>query len=133
MYRKIMLGQIFGLAPVTRDELRLLLGLTLQMLLDITGELLAWQVEHDMPIDLPYMQGAAPVAEYTDFLATLRQRPIIDQSYAERLLRPLASQCFDLRTFPDEALAQIFTLPRLQALFPLALRGESGARKMRAS
>ena len=147
MYRKIMLGQTFGLAPVTRDELRLLLGLAqegcvhgrnrlvtrpaLQMLLDITGELLAWQTEHNMPVDLPYLQGifhlqgVAPAAEYTDFLATLRQRPIIDQGYAERLLRPLASQCFDLRTFPEEALAQIFILPRLQALFPLALRGES--------
>lgn len=146
MYRKIMLGQTFGLAPVTRDELRLLLGLAqegcvhgrnrlvtrpaLLMLLDITGELLAWQAEQEVPVDLPYLQGifhlqgTAPATEYADFLATLRQRPIIDQSYAERLLRPLASQCFDLRTFPDEALAQIFTLPRLQALFPLALRGE---------
>lgn len=123
MYRKIMLGQTFGLAPVTRDELRLLLGMplegcahgrnrlvtrpALQILLDITSELLAWQAEHDMPVDLPYLQGifhlqgAVPAAEYTDFLATLRQRPIIDQAYAERLLRPLASQCFDLRTFPD--------------------------------
>lgn len=147
MYRKIMLGQTFGLPPATRDELRLLLELALegcvhgrnrlvtrpalQMLLDITGELLAWQAEHDMPIELPYLQGIfhlpgeAPATEYADFLATLRQRPIIDQGYAARLLRPLASQCFDLRAFPDEALSRIFTLPRLQALFPLVLRGES--------
>lgn len=147
MYRKIMLGQTFGQAPVTRDELRLLLGLAregyvhgrnrlvtrpaLQILLDITGELLAWQAEHDMPIDMPYLQGIfhlqgeVPAAEYANFLATLRQRPVIDQGYAERLLRPLASQGFDLRTFPDEALGRIFTLQRLQQIFPLALRGES--------
>ncbi|PIJ55654.1 transcriptional regulator [Erwinia sp. OLMDLW33] len=144
MYRKIILGQTFGVAPVTRDELRLLLGLAqegyvngrnrlvsqpaLQTLLTIAGELLAWQVAHDIPVDLPYLQGIyhltgeAPDAEYAEFLAQLR--PVINQDYAERLLRPLAARSFDLTTFPDEALAAIFTLPRLKAIFPLALRGE---------
>jgi len=146
MYRKIMLGQTFGLAPVTRDELRLMLGLAqegyihgrnrlvtrpaLLTLLDITGELLAWQETHGMEIDLPYLQGIyhlqgdTPAAEYAGFLRQLQARPVIDQGYAERLLRPLAARCFDLRTFPDEALRQIFTLPRLQQIFPLALRGQ---------
>ena len=147
MYRKIMLGQTFGLAPVTRDELRLLLGLAqegyvhgrnrlvthpaLQTLLDITGELLAWQERHGMEIDLPYLQGIyhlrgdSPAAEYEDFMRQLQARPVIDQGYAERLLRPLIAGCFDLRAFPDEALGQIFTLPRLQQIFPLALRGQA--------
>ncbi len=144
MYRKIILGQTFGVAPVTRDELRLLLGLALegyvngrnrlvsqpalQTLLTIAGELLAWQVAHDMPVDLPYLQGIyhlsgeAPDAEYAAFLTQLRS--VINQDYAERLLRPLAARSFDLTTFPDEALAAIFTLSRLKAIFPLALRGE---------
>ncbi|HAV1841126.1 TPA: transcriptional regulator [Enterobacter hormaechei subsp. steigerwaltii] len=144
MYRKIILGQTFGMAPVTRDELRLLLGLAregyvngrnrlvsqpaLQTLLTIAGELLAWQVAHDMPMDLPYLQGIyhltgeAPDAEYAEFLAQLR--PVINQDYAERLLRPLATRSFELTTFSDEALAEIFTLPRLKEIFPLALRGE---------
>ncbi|ECN1503592.1 transcriptional regulator [Salmonella enterica subsp. enterica serovar Newport] len=144
MYRKIILGQTFGVAPVTRDELRLLFGLAqegcvngrnrlvsqpaLQTLLTIAGELLAWQVAHDMPVDLPYLQGIyhlsgeAPDAEYAEFLAQLR--PVINQDYAERLLRPMAARSFDLTTFPDEALTAIFTLPRLKDIFPLALRGE---------
>lgn len=143
MYRKIILGQTFGVAPVTRDELRLLLGLSqegyvngrnrlvtqpaLQTLLTIAGELLAWQVAHDMSVDLPYLQGIyhltgeAPDAEYAAFLTQLR--PVINQDYAERLLRPLAACSFDLTTFPDEALAAIFTLPQLKAVFPLMLRG----------
>ncbi|HDU5045499.1 TPA: transcriptional regulator [Klebsiella aerogenes] len=144
MYRKIILGQTFDVAPVTCDELRLLLGLAqegyvngrnrlvslpaLQTLLTIAGELLAWQVAHDMPVDLPYLQGIyhltgeAPDAEYAAFLAQLR--PVINQDYAERLLRPLAARSFELTTFPDEALAAIFTLLRLKDIFPLALRGE---------
>lgn len=131
MYRKFILGQTFGVAPVTRDELCLLLGLALegylnvlnrlvtqpelQTLLKIAGELLAWQVVHDMPVDLPYLQGIyhltgeVPDAEYVAFLTQLR---------------PLAARSFDLTTFPDEALAALFTLPRLKDIFPLALRGE---------
>lgn len=75
----------YGLAPVTLPAL--------QMLLDITGELLAWQAEHDMPVDLSYLQGifnlqgADPAAEYADFLVTLCQRPIIDQGYRYWLKR----------------------------------------------
>lgn len=43
--------------------------------------------------------------------------------YAEHLLRPLESDCFGLAEVPDAVLAEIFTLPRLKAVFPLMLRG----------
>lgn len=68
------------------------------------------------------MSGEALDAEYAEFLAQLR--PVINQDYAERLLRPLVARSFDLTTFPDEALAAILTLPRLKDIFSLALRGE---------
>ena len=47
----------------------------------------------------------------------------VDQMYAEHLLRPLESDCFALAEVPDAVLAEIFTLPRLKAVFPLMLRG----------
>lgn len=43
--------------------------------------------------------------------------------YAEHLLRPLESDCFDLAEVPDIVLAEIFPLARLKAIFPLMLRG----------
>lgn len=144
MYAKIVLGQTFGGATVSRDELRYLLGLAqegyvtgqrrlvtrpaLQTLLDITRELLVWQTEHGMPQDISYMKGTFrlkgenPAEECADFIAQLR--PVIGQDYAERLVRPLACGGFDLDTFPDEALARIFTQPRLKDIFPLALRAQ---------
>ncbi|WP_288821820.1 transcriptional regulator [uncultured Leclercia sp.] len=144
MYAKIVLGQTFGGATVSRNELRYLLGLAqegyvtgqrrlvtrpaLQTLLDITRELLVWQTEHGMPQDISYMKGTFrlkgenPAEECADFIAQLR--PVIGQDYAERLVRPLACGGFELNTFPDEALARIFTQPRLQQIFPLALRAQ---------
>lgn len=47
----------------------------------------------------------------------------MDQMYAEHLLRPLESDCFGLADVPDDQLAEIFTLPRLKAIFPLVVRG----------
>ncbi|HCB0109456.1 TPA: transcriptional regulator, partial [Klebsiella pneumoniae] len=41
----------------------------------------------------------------------------------EHLLRPLESDCFVLADVPDAVLGEIFTLPRLKAIFPLVLRG----------
>ncbi|WP_254912029.1 transcriptional regulator [Enterobacter cloacae] len=143
MYRHIILGQTFGTAPVSRDELRFILAYAreaficgrnrvatlpaLDTLLDITRDLLAWQVEHDRPVDGHYLKGIFRLSgenwmeEFDAFRAALR--PVVDQSYAEHLLRPLESDCFVLADIPDAVLAEIFTLPRLKAIFPLVLRG----------
>ncbi|EIX9201630.1 transcriptional repressor pifC [Klebsiella pneumoniae] len=59
--------------------------------------------------------------EFDAFRAALR--PVVDQMYGEHLLRPLESDCFNFADIPDSALAGIFTLPRLKAVFPLMLRG----------
>lgn len=99
----------------------------LHTLLDITRDLLAWQVEHDRPVDGHYLKGIFRLAgenwteEFDAFRAELR--PVVDQMYAEHLLRPLESDCFNFADIPDSALAGIFTLPRLKAVFPLMLRG----------
>ncbi|QDX30945.1 hypothetical protein [Dickeya poaceiphila] len=143
LYRRLILGQSFGVVPVSRDELRFMVTFAregyltgrnrlaslpaLRTMLEITHELLIWQTEHDMDVDQHYLQGTFRLtgedlpAEYAHFLTDLR--PVIDQDYAECLLRPLACGCFDLTTFPSDALNQIFTLTRLQQMFPLVLRG----------
>lgn len=143
LYRHIILGHTFGPAPVSRDELRFMLAYTreaflrgqgrlasrpaLRTLLEITRDLLAWQVQHDRPVDAHSLKGTfrlpgeSWVEEFDDFLAALR--PVIDQGYAEHLLRPLESDCFELSEVPDAALAEIFTLPRLKVIFPLVLHG----------
>lgn len=143
LYRHIILGQTFGTALISRDELRFLLNYTreafmcgrgrlvtlpaLGTLLDITRDLLAWQVEHDRPVDAHHLKGIFRltgehwIEEFDAFRAGLR--PIVDQMYAEHLLRPLESDCFMLADFPDAALAEIFTLSRLKDIFPLVLRG----------
>ncbi|HBQ5109310.1 TPA: transcriptional regulator [Klebsiella pneumoniae] len=143
LYRHIILGQTFGTAPVSRDELRFILTYAreaficgqnrlatlpaLGTLLDITRDLLAWQVENDRPVDGHYLKGIFRLTgenwmeEFDAFLAELR--PVVDQMYAEHLLRPLESGCFELADVPDSQLAEIFTLPRLKGIFPLVLRG----------
>ena len=143
LYRYIILGQTFGTAPVSRDELRFILAYAreaficgqnrlatlpaLRTLLDITRDLLAWQAENDRTVDRHYLQGIFRlpgdnlVEEFDRFLADLR--PVVDQMYAEHLLRPLESGCFELTEIPDAVLAEIFTLPRLNTIFPLVLRG----------
>ena len=143
LYRHIILGQTFGTAPVSRDELRFILVHAreaflrgqnrlatlpaLGTLLDITRDLLAWQVEHDHPMDGPWLKGIFRLAgenrteEFDAFRSALR--PVVDQMYAGHLLRPLDSDCFGLAEVPDAVLAEIFTLPRLKAIFPLVLRG----------
>ncbi|EEY6229494.1 TPA: transcriptional regulator [Escherichia coli] len=143
LYRYIILGQTFGTAPVSRDELRFILAYAreaficgqnrlatlpaLRTLLDITRDLLAWQAENDRSVDRHYLQGIFRlpgdnlVEEFDRFLADLR--PVVDQMYAEHLLRPLESGCFELTEIPDAVLAEIFTLPRLNTIFPLVLRG----------
>lgn len=99
----------------------------LDTLLDITRDLLAWQVAYDRPVDSHYLKGIFHLArenwaeEFDAFRAELC--PVVDQMYAEHLLRPLESDCFNLADIPDSALAGIFTLPRLKAVFPLILRG----------
>ena len=149
MYAKIVLGQIFGADRISRNELRYLLALAqegcvkgqcrlvtlpaLRTILDITQELLVWQTEHDMTVDIAYMQhtfrldGIDPAEECARFIAQLR--PVIRQDYAEQLLRPLCCGGFDLNTFPDEALGRIFTLSRLKEIFPLVLRALEWSRE----
>lgn len=143
LYRHVILGQTFGTSPLSRDELRFILVHAreaflrgnnrlatlpaLGTLLDITRDLLAWQVEHGRPVDGHYLKGIFRLAgenwteEFDVFRAELR--PVVDQMYAEHLLRPLESDCFTLAEVPDAVLAEIFTLPRLKAVFPLMLRG----------
>lgn len=143
LYRHIILGQTFGTSVLSRDELRFMLVHAreaflrghnrlatlpaLDTLLDITGDLLAWQVEHDRPVDGHYLKGIFRLAgenwteEFDAFRAELR--PVVDQMYAEHLLRPLESDCFALAQVPDAVLAEIFTQPRLKAVFPLMLHG----------
>jgi hypothetical protein len=96
-------------------------------LLDITRDLLALQAENDRPVDGPWLKGIFRLAgenwteEFDTFRAELR--PIVDQVYAEHLLRPLESSCFELADVPGDQLAEMFTLPRLKCIFPLVLRG----------
>ncbi|HDP7112489.1 transcriptional repressor PifC, partial [Escherichia coli] len=127
LYRHIILGQTFGTSALSRDELRFVLVHVreaflrghnrlatlpaLDTLLDITGNLLAWQVEHDRPVDGHYLKGIFRLAgknwteEFEAFRAALR--PVVDQMYAEHLLRPLESDCFGLAEVPDAVLAEI--------------------------
>ena len=143
LYRHIILGQTFGTDPVSRDELRFILAYAreaficgqnrvatlpaLSTLLGITHDLLAWQAENGRPVNGHYLKGIFRLAgenwtqEFDAFLAELR--PVVDQMYAENLLRPLESDCFNLAEVPDAVLAEIFTLSRLKAIFPLVLRG----------
>ncbi|EAR0283767.1 transcriptional regulator [Salmonella enterica subsp. enterica] len=143
LYRHIILGQTFGTSPLSREELRFILVHAreaflrgqgrlatlpaLGTLLDITHDLLAWQVEHDRPVDGDYLKGIFRLVgenwteEFDAFRAELR--PVVDQMYAEHLLRPLESDCFVLAEVPDAVLAEIFALPRLKAIFPLVQRG----------
>ncbi|MFZ5316468.1 transcriptional regulator [Enterobacter asburiae] len=143
LYRHTILGQTFGTSALSRDELRFMLVHSreaflrghnrlatlpaLGTLLDITRDLLAWQVEHGHPVDGHYLKGIFRLAgenwteEFDAFRAGLR--PVVDQMYAEHLLRPLESGCFGLTSVPDDVLAEIFTLPRLKTIFPLVLRG----------
>ncbi|KLF28688.1 transcriptional regulator [Klebsiella aerogenes] len=149
MYAKIVLGQTFGADRISRNELRYLLSLAqegcmtgqhrlvtlpaLRTMLDITRELLVWQTEHNMTVGIAHIQntfrldGIDPGEELARFIAQLR--PVISQDYAERLLQPLCCGGFDLNGFPDEILGRIFTLPRLKAIFPLALRALEWSRE----
>lgn len=81
LYRHIILGQTFGTSALSRDELRFVLVHVreaflrghnrlatlpaLDTLLDITGNLLAWQVEHDRPVDGHYLKGIFRLAGKT--------------------------------------------------------------------
>lgn len=143
LYRHIILGQTFGTAPVSRDELRFILASARQgymrgrsrmvsrspllTLLQIIRELLAWQVEHDQVTDAHYLKGIFRLQgddlpeEYERFMAQLP--PVVNHVFAEQLLRPLESGCFGLDDFPDEVLAGRFTPARLKAIFPLVLCG----------
>ncbi|MNE06683.1 Transcriptional repressor PifC [compost metagenome] len=143
LYRNIILGQTFGTSAFSRDELRFILTYAreafvrgqgriatlpaLRTLLDITRDLLVWHVASDRPLDDHYLTGIFRLRgdnlmeEFDAFLVALR--PVVDQMYAEHLLRPLESGCFDLAEVPEAVLAGIFTLPRLKTIFPLILRG----------
>jgi len=141
LYRQLILGQTFGAADLSRDTLQFMVELAhqayrrgqgqlvsmtrLRVLLDITSELLAWQVENGLPVDAPHLKGIFGMsgedwrAESERFLTMLT--PAITQDYAEHLLRPLASRAFNLYALPDEAIAAIFTRNRLKAVFPLCM------------
>lgn len=141
LYRQLILGQTLGTPGVSRDTLRFILDLAhaayaldhsqlvnrsrLQVLLDITGELLFWQLENGHAVDSHYLKGTFGFrgedwrAEWESFQSRLTMA--VTQQYAEHLLRPLTSDCLDLNIFPDNVLADVFTTPRLQAIFPLCM------------
>ncbi|EEB1617592.1 transcriptional regulator [Salmonella enterica subsp. enterica serovar Enteritidis] len=141
LYRQLILGQHSGSPSLSRDTLQFLLELAhqgyscgrhqlvtisrLQTLLDITFELLLWQVDNNLPVDSHYLKGTFGFkgedwhAETAAFLSGLS--PAITQDHAEYLIRPLSGGCFELQEFPDEVLAGIFTTPRLQTVFPLCM------------
>lgn len=145
LYRQLILGQTFAAPVLSRDTLRFLLELAhqgyshgqgqlvslsrLRVLLEITFELLAWQVEDGHPVDSPYLKGTFGLAgedwqaESARFLAQLT--PGIE-GYAEQLLRPLAGRVFDLNPVPDAVLATVFTRARLKAIFPLCVYARDG-------
>lgn len=141
LYRQLIQGQTFGAPALSRATLRFLLELAhqgysrgqgqfinlsrLRVLLEITFELLAWQVENSQPVDSHYLKGTFGLAgedwraESARFMAQL---PVgISQDYAEQLLRPLASRAFDLNVIPDTVLSTVFTRMRLKILFPLCI------------
>lgn len=84
-------------------------------------------MESDRPLDdhnltgIFRLQGDKLVEEFDAFLAKLR--PVVDQMYAEYLLRPLEKGCFELAKVPHTALAKIFSLPLLITIFPLVPYG----------
>lgn len=141
LYRQLILGQTLGTTEISRDTLRFMLDLAyaayargqsqlvnrsrLQILLDITGELLFWQLENGHAVDSHYLKGTFGIqgddwrAEWKSFQSHLTTA--VTQQYAEHLFRPLASGGLDLNTFPDNVLAGVFTTPRLQAIFPLCM------------
>ncbi|MCT4707678.1 transcriptional regulator [Enterobacteriaceae bacterium H16N7] len=141
LYRQIVLGETFGQRGMTRAELRFIIGHAhqaynrgpgfsqlvrlpvLRTLLEITFELLSWQAARGAAVDSHYLKSTFGLAgedwdtETTRFMDDL---PVaVTCVRAELWLRPLAGSCFDLSMFPDEALAEIFTTPRLKAIFPL--------------
>jgi len=143
LYRKIILGETFGRQAIRRAELRFLMETAhrsyrdasageyvrlpvLETLLKISFALLTWQADNGLPVDSHYIQRTFEFEteswqdESARFLRELS--PAIDPGYAEILLRPLASGCFTLTDFPDEALARIFTPARLRQIFPLLMR-----------
>ncbi|AKJ42294.1 hypothetical protein [Pragia fontium] len=142
LYRQLIMGQPFGYQAINRDELRFMLRLAhqgyaygckqlvnvsrLKVLLAITFELLAWQVKNGLSVDSHYLKGTFGLpgedwhVETNNFIEALPA--MIAQEYAEILLRPLSSNCFNLTDFPDTTLAKIFTTSRLKAIFPLIMR-----------
>lgn len=143
LYRRVILGETFGQPGMTRAELKFFIVFSheaynrgpgfsqlvripvLRTLLDITFELLRWQVANGQPVDSHYLKSTFALAgedwdsETARFMDSLPAAVTCGQ--AELWLRPLAGFCFDLALFPDEALAAIFTTARLKILFPLLI------------
>ncbi|HDL6964639.1 TPA: hypothetical protein PXM28_004069, partial [Yersinia enterocolitica] len=140
LYRKIIRGETFGHQALKSAELRYLFAMAqdayrshnqlvsrsvLVTLLEITFELLACVVSRGIVVDEHYIQrifdfsGQDYDAEPRQFLANLA--PSIDSSYAEYLLRPLASDAIEITALPEEDVARICRLDRLRQVFPLLM------------
>lgn len=141
LYRRIVLGETFDMPVMTRAELKFILELchqayyrgpgqsqlvrlsVLRSLLEITFELLSWQVANDTVSDASHLKSTFGLsgndwdASTQRFMDTLPAA--VSNARAELWLRPLAGDSFDLTRFPDEALTEIFTAPRLKTIFPL--------------
>ena len=141
LYRRIVLGETFDMPVMTRAELKFIIELchqaynrgpgqsqlvrlsVLRSLLEITFELLSWQVANDTVSDASHLKSTFGLsgdnwdASTQRFMDTLPAA--VNNARAELWLRPLAGDSFDLTRFPDEALTEIFTAPRLKAIFPL--------------
>ncbi|WP_228389051.1 transcriptional regulator [Rahnella sp. RcJ3] len=143
LYRKVILGETFGRQALRRAELRFMTELAhqayrdacakefvrwpvLETLLNINFELLVWHAGQGLPVDSHYIKRTFEFAtenwqeESERFMRELSHA--VDPSYAEYLLRPLASGCFELDDYPDDVLARIFTPARLRQIFPLLMR-----------
>lgn len=142
LYRKVVLGETFGRQALRRAELRFMTDLAhqayrdagakefvrwpvLETLLNISFELLVWQAEQGLPVDGHYIKRTFEFAtenwqeEAAQFMQGVSRA--VDPTYAEFLLRPLASGCFALEECPDDVLARVFTPARLQLIFPLLM------------
>ncbi|MGL4032721.1 transcriptional regulator [Kosakonia cowanii] len=147
LYRRIVLGETFGLPALTRAELKFILELShqaynrgpgmsqlvrlpvLRTLLEITFELLSWQAVNGLAIDGHYLKSTFGLTGEdwdTETARFLEDLPVaVNCARAELWLRPLTGYCFDLATFTDEALAGIFTVPRLKTVFPLLIHARA--------
>ncbi len=140
LYRHIILGQTFGTSALSRDELRFVLVHVREAFLRGHNRLATlpapghaaghhWQPAGPAggarsPCGRSLPEGDFPPGREKTGRKSLKPsraalRPVVDQMYAEHLLRPLESDCFGLAEVPDAVLAEIFTPAAAESCFPV--------------